>query len=331
MGISISFGVDENGNIQDSIGEKQKIRNTREGKGKSILDFPDKYIAIDIETTGLSPQYDEIIEIAAIRYNKGQKMDSFTTLVKPDYEIDEYITELTGITNEMLENAPPIIEVIDEFYSFIGCDILVGHNVNFDINFLYDNLLNYTGKMLSNSFVDTMRIARRALPELKHHRLIDIAAYYNVSYEKAHRAERDCEICNDCLLALKQDLENKGVSLELFKKSKSHKDVSAKDISTENMEFDEEHPIFGKVCVFTGTLEKMQRKEAMQLVADLGGIPEDGVTKKTNYLVLGNNDYCKTIKDGKSTKQKKAEKLILDGADLQIIPEEVFYDLVLEE
>lgn len=94
--------------------------------------------------------------------------------------------------------------------------------------------------------------------------------------------------------------------------------------------FDENHPLFGKVCVFTGTLEKMQRKEVMQLVADLGGIPGDNITKKTNYLVLGNNDYCKTIKDGKSTKQKKAEKLILDGADLQIIPEEVFYELVLE-
>lgn len=85
------------------------------------------------------------------------------------------------------------------------------------------------------------------------------------------------------------------------------------------------------MCVFTGTLDKMQRKEAMQLIADLGGIPGDGVTKKTNYLILGNNDYCKTIKDGKSSKQKKAEKMILEGADLQIVPEAVFYDIVLGE
>lgn len=75
----------------------------------------------------------------------------------------------------------------------------------------------------------------------------------------------------------------------------------------------------------------MQRKEAMQIVADLGGIPGDSVTKKTNYLVLGDNDYCKTIKDGKNSKQKKAEKLILEGADLQIISEQVFYDMILEE
>jgi len=74
----------------------------------------------------------------------------------------------------------------------------------------------------------------------------------------------------------------------------------------------------------------MVRKEAMQIVADLGGKNADSVTKKTNYLILGNNDYCKSIKDGKSSKQKKAEKLKLDGYDIEIIPENVFYDIISE-
>jgi len=77
-------------------------------------------------------------------------------------------------------------------------------------------------------------------------------------------------------------------------------------------------------------LEKMQRKEAMQLVVDLGGHVGDSVTKKTNYLILGNNDYCPTIKEGKSSKQKKAETLKLSGQDIEIISEDVFYDLVAE-
>lgn len=68
----------------------------------------------------------------------------------------------------------------------------------------------------------------------------------------------------------------------------------------------------------------------MQVVANLGGINADNVTKKTNYLILGNNDYCKSIKDGKSSKQKKAEKLQLDGHDIQIIPENVFYDMIAD-
>jgi DNA polymerase-3 subunit epsilon len=74
----------------------------------------------------------------------------------------------------------------------------------------------------------------------------------------------------------------------------------------------------------------MTRKEAMQLVVDLGGICGDSVTKKTNYLILGNNDFCTSIKDGKSAKQKKAESLALSGNDIKIISENVFYDLVLE-
>lgn len=109
-----------------------------------------------------------------------------------------------------------------------------------------------------------------------------------------------------------------------------HGAVYARDIVGDSSKFDENNPLFGKIVVFTGTLERMTRRDAMQVVADLGGINGDTVTKKTNYLVLGNNDMCASIKDGKSTKQKKAEKYILDGADLAIISEDVFYDMLSE-
>jgi DNA polymerase-3 subunit epsilon len=84
------------------------------------------------------------------------------------------------------------------------------------------------------------------------------------------------------------------------------------------------------VFVFTGTLERMPRKEAMQYVVDAGGVCADNVTKKTNYLVLGIIDYCVTIKDGKSTKQKKAEHLKLSGSDIETISENVFYEMLSE-
>ena len=116
--------------------------------------------------------------------------------------------------------------------------------------------------------------------------------------------------------------------LKSIKKSKSG--IKASDISAKVSNFDVTHPLYGKICVFTGVLEKMLRRDAMQVVANLGGINADNVTKKTNYLILGNNDYCKSIKDGKSSKQKKAEKLQLDGHDIQIIPENVFYDMIAD-
>jgi len=88
--------------------------------------------------------------------------------------------------------------------------------------------------------------------------------------------------------------------------------------------------VFGKTFVFTGTLQRMVRKDAMQLVVDMGGICGDGVTVKTNYLVLGNNDYCSSIKVGKSSKHKKAERYKAEGLDIEIISENVFYEMVAE-
>jgi len=102
----------------------------------------------------------------------------------------------------------------------------------------------------------------------------------------------------------------------------------SKTITPETTDFDTDSPVFGMSFAFTGKLERMTRKEAMQAVANKGGICCDGVVATTNYLVLGNNDYCKSIQGGKSSKQKKAEKMQLSGADISIISENVFYDML---
>ena len=337
MAITIGTSIDENG-FHHMYSEKSSSVQ-RPGKGKNKLILPNDYVVIDIETTGLSPELDDIIEVAGVRYKNGEKVDEFSSLVKPPREDGEeyvwsYITELTGITNEMLEDAPMLSEVIPKFYSFIGDSVLVGHNVNFDINFLYDEFFKIVSKPLTNDFVDTMRMSRRVHPEEKHHRLKDLVKRYNITQENAHRALDDCEVTKEIYDSIKDDIRNLYGSFEEFKKQlkvkKKTKPLDARDISTDKTEFDEDHPLFGMVCVFTGTLEKMPRKEAMQLVVDFGGEVGNGVTKKTNYLILGNNDYCKTIKDGKSSKQKKAEKLKLEGQDIEIIPENVFYDMINE-
>ena len=95
-------------------------------------------------------------------------------------------------------------------------------------------------------------------------------------------------------------------------------------------EIDKTHPLYGKNIVFTGTLVRYKRKDAMQLVANLGCNNQNSVTRDTDYLVLGNNDYCRTIKDGKSSKQKKAEEYMLKGTGIRIVDEQTFYDMVAE-
>ena len=89
--------------------------NKRKSKGKNIISNSTNYVIIDIETTGLDPEYCEIIELAAIKYENNKEIARFNSLVKPDYEIDSFITNLTGITNEMVKNSPKISEVIIDF------------------------------------------------------------------------------------------------------------------------------------------------------------------------------------------------------------------------
>lgn len=299
----------------------------REQKGKSLLIFPSDYTVIDIETTGLSPEYDDIIEISALKYRNKELTEKFSTLVNPTYEISDFITQLTGITNEMLAPAPIISDVLPQFLDFLGDDIMVGHNIHFDINFLYDNSMQHLSKPLSNDFVDTLRIARLLYKENKHNRLCDLAKQFDLSYDNAHRAEFDCLLTNNILSIFENEFKDKYGDEANLSSLLSHT-PKAGDITTTNTEFDITNPIYDKTVVFTGALEKMVRQDAMQIVVDLGGINGNGVTKKTNYLVLGNNDYCSTIKDGKSSKQKKAEEYKLQGYDIEIIPENVFYDMV---
>ena len=94
--------------------------------------------------------------------------------------------------------------------------------------------------------------------------------------------------------------------------------------------FDDSNPIFEKVIVFTGALSSMSRKEAFQLVANLGAVPDETITKKTNYLVIGDSDFAKSVKDGKTTKMKKAESLRQKGYEISIISERAFWELIAD-
>ncbi len=316
MEIRISFG---------------KTERTQRKKGCSLLDFPSNYVLFDIETTGLDPEYDEIIEIGAIKVNNYEVVDEFHSLIKPNEKIDEFITDLTGITNEMVENAPNIEDVLPNFINFIGDSILIGHNVNFDINFIYDEMVNLDLGIVNNDYVDTMRLSRILLPELLHHRLKDLAEFYEISSEGSHRALKDVQITNDVYLKLYEEMKNKYSTLDEFAKEHKNKvHVKFSDIKAQTDDIDESNPFYNKSVAITGTLERMQRKDAMQQIANLGGICQDTVNKETNYLILGNNDYNSQLHGKKSNKLIKAENLKLKGNDIEIISENVFYDILDE-
>ena len=296
-------------------------RSTREHKGTSLLSFPDTYVVIDIETTGLDPHFDEIIELAGIKYAGSVETGRFQTLVNA--EVDDFITELTGITNDMLKDAPKIDDALPKFRDFVGDNMVVGHNVNFDINFIYD-YSNYLGlPHFSNDFVDTMRISRRLYKDLENHKLSTLINHLGIGDTVEHRALSDCINTQKCLEKMKEYADQIGGIPQPLSFN-----TLAKNITAETTEFNEDSPIYGMAFAFTGRLERMTRKEAMQAVANAGGICCDGVTAATNYLVLGINDYCKAAKGTKSAKQKKAEKMQRAGSSIVTISEDVFYDML---
>lgn len=297
----------------------------RINKGQSLIAFIDDYVAVDLETTGLDPRFDAIIEIAAVKVAGGKPVDSFATLVKPPFEVDEFITELTGITNDMLAHAPAIEAVLPSFFEFVGDGVVVGHNVNFDINFLYDEAQR-RGWCFQNNFVDTMRLSRRLFKDFESHKLATLVKNFGISVHPEHRALADAEASLGCYEYMKQYAAENGIAAESLLPARTPS-VRAADIAATVTEFDESHPLFGKVCVFTGALSIL-RKDAMQLVANVGGINADSISKHTNFLIIGNNDYNPLIKGGKSSKQRKAEALILAGQDITVLSEQAFLDLL---
>lgn len=335
-------------------------------KGINIVDFPDEYVCIDIETTGLNYQYDEIIEVAAVCVKSKQIISEFSSLVRPSrshclitisslkelgidsfdgltqemvdrylssHLIPEYITNLTGISNDDLISAPSQDDVMRELSLFIGDSILIGHNVNFDINFLYD-AFEKIGIMLTNNFIDTMRISKRLYPSMEHHRLIDIALIAGVKQKVQHRALADVYTTIDCYAFMENDIVSTG-SIEDFKKyfvdkQKKYSDIlEISKIPDGNItEFDNTHPLYNKTVVFTGALSSMPRKNAYKLVANLGGHPEDRITQKTNFLVVGNEEFAASVKNGATNKMKKAEKYKDMGLDICVLSEDTFLEMI---
>lgn len=312
----------------------------RPGKGKSVIVFPNEYCIVDVETTGLSPEWNDIIEIGAIRYSNGVEVDRFQSLVQPPANFDglyvnSFIEKLTGITNIMLSDAPQTADVIRQFSDFLGDSMILGYNVSFDVNFLYDACEKHLGKTLSNAYMDVRRLAHKICPDLPRYRLKDMAVHYGIDHRKAHRAIGDCETTEQVYRKLYADgLERfdseEAIIRAFYSHGSRHGKVKASDIQADESKFNPDCPLYRQHCVITGKLDRFTRAEAMQLIADLGGINDNSVTKNTNYLILGNNDYCATIKDGKSSKQKKAEAYKLDGQDIEIIPENVFYDMIAD-
>ena len=148
------------------------------------------YIAFDLETTGLNPQENEIIEIGALKVREGKVVDRFMEFIHPLSPISASISELTGITNEMVANARSCEQVVPDFINFCEDDILIGHNVMFDYSFTKCSA-SKCGLSFEKKGLDTLKIARKVHKDFPSKSLGALCDYYHIENKSAHRAYHD--------------------------------------------------------------------------------------------------------------------------------------------
>lgn len=162
---------------------------------------------------------DRILEIGAVKVRGGQIVDEFVSLVNPERRIPEDAFFVSGINDDMVKDAPILVEVLPRFYDFIGDDVLVGHNIHiFDNRFIYRFSEEYFGQVPDNDYVDTLYLSRGMFPDMKHHKLSDMVGYYGVDMLEAHRALSDSKMNQQVYEHLAVDLERIGIDESRIKK-----------------------------------------------------------------------------------------------------------------
>jgi DNA polymerase-3 subunit alpha (Gram-positive type) len=171
----------------------------------------DTFVVFDVETTGLSAVYNTIIELAAVKVKNGEIIDRFTSFANPHHPLSITTIELTGITDDMLKDAPDVEEVLQKFYEWIGDSVLVAHNATFDIGFLNAGFKKIGLGKVANPVIDTLELARFLYPELKNHRLNTLCKKFDIELTQHHRAIYDAEATGYLLIRMLKDAHEKGI------------------------------------------------------------------------------------------------------------------------
>lgn len=169
-----------------------------------------EFVAFDVETTGVDPINDQIIEIGAVKFNEDQSTTSFGYLINPKKPIPSEASAVNGITDKMVENKPTIDEVIPIFSKFCGSLPLVAHNASFDYKFLLSDVIKHKTSSPKGCVLDTLTLARKVFPSMPNYKLWTLVRHFNFPSGTFHRAEEDSSYCGLLFLKIIQTLKERG-------------------------------------------------------------------------------------------------------------------------
>ena len=171
------------------------------------------YVVFDVETTGLSAIYNDLIQVAASKMYKGNIIAEFDEFINPGHPLSAFTTELTGITDDHVKNAKPLIQVLKEFQEFCKDTVLVAHNASFDVGFMNANYERHGLPKITQPVIDTLEFARNLYPEYKRHGLGPLTKRFGVALEHHHMANYDAEATGRLLfIFIKEVTEKHGVT-----------------------------------------------------------------------------------------------------------------------
>lgn len=174
-----------------------------------------EFVAFDLETTGIDPSIDKIVEIGAVRFSGSNPIKGFGYLINPEISIPTEASSVNGITDEMVKNKPKIEEVLELFSDFCGDLPLVAHNASFDFKFLLDDVMRYKSKAPKGFVLDTLSLSRKVFPGIPNYKLWTLVRYFNFPSGTFHRAEEDSSYCGLLFAKIIETLEKRKESHSL--------------------------------------------------------------------------------------------------------------------
>ena len=311
------------------------------------------FIAIDFETANNSNDSACSLGIAGVQNNSIVE-EKYYLIQPPDMKFDTKNIGINKLTPIDVKNAPLFPEVWDKIeHYFDGNTIIVAHNAVFDMSVLKDCLIEYKIEIPDFDYVCSIPISTRACGNEKvGTSLEDRTNYFRINIGAHHNSLDDAKACANlvikCLEIKKQgSLEcyctDYDISIKHFKdlnpikkiinnnKYKSFEKINISEIHATTNYFDKSHVFYGKKIVFTGELTSMKRKDAMQKVVNLGAIIKNGVSKNTNFLIVGIQDKALVGESGISSKEEKAYDLIKNGYNIKILNESEFLKYISKE
>lgn len=302
------------------------------------------FIALDFETA--NSFRGSICEIGLAVIEKGKMIKSRSWLIQPKNNVyDHFNTYIHGINPQMTKASPTFKEVWPEVQELIQNQIVVSHNTAFDMYSLADALNDSGIGLPIFDYFCSLRLSREVFPGLISYSLPSLCKELNIEFNTHHRAEADAIGCAEIFLRILSELQIDNIDYLQeklhFKKGRfdgnqhcpqrkkdaykiKYKGNSLKELKVDEAKFDESNYFYGKEVCFTGSFSFGVRRDLLQAIANIGGSPSNSVTKTTNVLVVGQQDYRIVGADGMSSKQKKAISLIEKGQDLEIMSESEF-------